>query len=256
LRPESPFRHGRKKVGYEARIVDRAYLQTPDYLKLNRNGVVPTLIHDGTVLTESSVIINYIDDAFPGPPLKPNTPLGVARNWWWMKHADECLAKIGVVTYAISMRPKLLEKTPEEITRYLDGIPDVAKRERRRRVIDLGLKSPDFPVALAGLQLMLSDMEAAISDNSGWLVGDDYSLADTAMTPLVLRLDELQLEGLWQNRHPKVARWWDQIRQRQSYIDCVITTPNPEGPQHAAAGSSALPEIEKLLSRPTQGLGD
>jgi len=250
------FAMAEKNVGYEARIVDRAYLQTPDYLKLNRNGVVPTLIHDGTVLTESSVIINYIDDAFPGPPLKPNTPLGVARNWWWMKHADECLAKIGVVTYAISMRPKLLEKTPEEITRYLDGIPDVAKRERRRRVIDLGLKSPDFPVALAGLQLMLSDMEAAISDNSGWLVGDDYSLADTAMTPLVLRLDELQLEGLWQNRHPKVARWWDQIRQRQSYIDCVITTPNPEGPQHAAAGSSALPEIEKLLSRPTQGLGD
>jgi glutathione S-transferase len=36
------------------------------YLKLNPNGVVPTLVHDGTVVTESSLILYYIDDAFSG----------------------------------------------------------------------------------------------------------------------------------------------------------------------------------------------
>ena len=44
---------------------------TPDYLKLNPNGVVPTLIDDGTVIIESTVINEYIDDAHPGPPLRP-----------------------------------------------------------------------------------------------------------------------------------------------------------------------------------------
>lgn len=242
------FAMAEKGVAYAPRVVDRAYLQTADYLKLNPNGVVPTLIHDGTVLTESSVIINYIDDAFSGPALKPNSPLGIAKTWWWLKRADDCLAMIGVLTYAISMRPKILEKPPEEIANYINGIPDAAKRERRRRVIDLGLDSPDFPVALAGVQGMLSDMEAAIGDESGWLVGDSYTLADTAMTPLVLRLEELQLDQLLLKSYPKVARWWDQIRQRQSYMDCVIATPNPEAPQHSAAGQAAAPDIEERLA--------
>jgi glutathione S-transferase len=46
----------------------------PAYLKLNPNGVVPTLVHDGNVIVESSLILYYIDEAFPDPPLMPNTP--------------------------------------------------------------------------------------------------------------------------------------------------------------------------------------
>ena len=37
----------------------------PAYLKLNPNGVVPTLMHDGEPITESSLILYYIDDALP-----------------------------------------------------------------------------------------------------------------------------------------------------------------------------------------------
>ena len=37
----------------------------PAYLELNPNGVVPTLIHDGEPITESSLILYYIDDALP-----------------------------------------------------------------------------------------------------------------------------------------------------------------------------------------------
>ena len=37
----------------------------PDYVKLNPKHVVPTLVHDGRVLVESSLIIKYLDDAFP-----------------------------------------------------------------------------------------------------------------------------------------------------------------------------------------------
>ena len=35
------------------------------YLKLNPNGVVPTLIHDGAVIIDSSVIMEYLEDVFP-----------------------------------------------------------------------------------------------------------------------------------------------------------------------------------------------
>src|ERR1700740_2908453 len=39
----------------------------PDYLELNPNGVVPTLDHDGSIVIDSSVIIEYLDEIAPGP---------------------------------------------------------------------------------------------------------------------------------------------------------------------------------------------
>jgi glutathione S-transferase len=43
----------------------------PAYMKLNPNAVVPTLIHDGQPIIESSVILYYLDEAFPERPLMP-----------------------------------------------------------------------------------------------------------------------------------------------------------------------------------------
>ena len=51
----------------------------PAYLKLNPNGVVPTRVHDGTVIVESTVIMHYLDDVFPARPLMPRDPLDRTR---------------------------------------------------------------------------------------------------------------------------------------------------------------------------------
>src|SRR5271156_4217676 len=59
--------------------------QKPDYLKLNPNAVVPTLVHDGSVIIESTVICEYIDDEWSDPPLKPTHSLGRARVRLWTK---------------------------------------------------------------------------------------------------------------------------------------------------------------------------
>ena len=39
----------------------------PDYLRLNPNGVVPTLDHDGAIVIDSSVIMEYLDEVSPDP---------------------------------------------------------------------------------------------------------------------------------------------------------------------------------------------
>ena len=49
---------------------------TPEYLKINPNGVVPTLRDNGTVIIESTVINEYLDDAYPKPGLRPDDPAG------------------------------------------------------------------------------------------------------------------------------------------------------------------------------------
>src|SRR4051794_12882738 len=74
-----------KGLTYESHVVDMARLEhhSPEYLKINPNGVIPTLIHDGRPLHESGTICEYLDEAFPDPPLRPNAPYerALMRNW-------------------------------------------------------------------------------------------------------------------------------------------------------------------------------
>ncbi|MBZ9673995.1 maleylacetoacetate isomerase [Mesorhizobium sp. ES1-3] len=52
----------------------------PSYLAVNPQGLVPALIwSDGTLLTQSLAIIEFLDETTPEPPLLPKDPLGRAR---------------------------------------------------------------------------------------------------------------------------------------------------------------------------------
>jgi glutathione S-transferase len=48
---------------------------TPQYLAINPDGQVPALVHDGVVITETTVINEYLEDAFPEPRLRPASAL-------------------------------------------------------------------------------------------------------------------------------------------------------------------------------------
>ena len=86
----------------------------PAYLKLNPNGVVPTLIHDGAPITESSLILYYIDDAFPDPPLMPKQPRQRHRVRMYNKLIDEYVHNsCTILTFATAFRPAFLKMTPE-----------------------------------------------------------------------------------------------------------------------------------------------
>jgi glutathione S-transferase len=56
-----------------------AQLGTPEYLRLNPLGKMPVLEHDGLVIPESSVIAEYLEEAFPTPSLLGETPGDRAR---------------------------------------------------------------------------------------------------------------------------------------------------------------------------------
>ncbi|MEP7007594.1 MAG: glutathione S-transferase family protein, partial [Sphingomonas bacterium] len=60
------------------------------FTAINPEGQVPVLDHDGTIITHTTVINEYLEDAFPDtPPLRPNTPEGNARMRYWNKFVDE-----------------------------------------------------------------------------------------------------------------------------------------------------------------------
>ena len=91
-----------KGLKYESKYVElwRYENLSPDYLKLNPNGVVPTLVHDGTPVINSFCINEYIEDAFPEPPLRPADATERARMRYWAWTADEIHLQLARLTHA------------------------------------------------------------------------------------------------------------------------------------------------------------
>ena len=62
----------------------------PWFVAINPDGQVPVLDHDGQIITHTTVIGEYLEDAFPGAPaLRPPDALGKARMRYWNKFCDE-----------------------------------------------------------------------------------------------------------------------------------------------------------------------
>ena len=63
-----------KGVDYDAVEIDISKPRSPAFLEINPTGKVPTLVHNGKVLNESSIINEYLDEVFPEIPLLPTDP--------------------------------------------------------------------------------------------------------------------------------------------------------------------------------------
>ena len=61
---------------------------SPEFVRINPNGQVPVLIHDGSIVTESTVINEYLDDVFPAVSLRPENPVERARMRIFSKFVD------------------------------------------------------------------------------------------------------------------------------------------------------------------------
>ena len=131
----------------------------PAYLKLNPNGVVPTLVHDGRAIIESSLILYYVDDAFPDPPLMPRTPELRHRARLYNKLIDEYLHNsCTILTFATAFRPNFL-KVPREVwLAEINKAPLKRRAEYKRSVIEHGLDSEFVSDAIAQHKKLLSWM--------------------------------------------------------------------------------------------------
>jgi glutathione S-transferase len=212
-----------KSLDWEARNLDlRAGDQhKPEYLKLNPNGVVPTLVHDDRVLSESSVIMLYLDEIASQNPLQPTDPWERAQMRLWMKRVDEVLHPGNVtLMYATKHRQAVAALPPAEREAHYSRIPNPAVRERQRQAIEKGLDAPDTIVALKAFDKTFAQMEEALSATP-WLAGPQWSIADAAMTPYADRAESLGFLAVWEKSRPRVMEWCNRIRTRPSYQTTV-----------------------------------
>jgi glutathione S-transferase len=187
----------------------------PGYLKLNPNGVVPTLVHDGQPILESSLILYYIDDAFADPPLMPVEPRQRHRVRMFNKLIDEYVHNsCTILTFATAFRPRFLQMGREAWLSEVNKGPLKRRAEYKRSVIEHGLDSEFVADALAQHQKLLKWMAAALSEGA-YLAGDRFSNADCAVIPYILRLELLKLDAM-SAPFPAIADWWGRVRERPS----------------------------------------
>jgi glutathione S-transferase len=213
-----------KGLAYESHPVDLGKLEhhSPEYLKINPNGVIPTLVHDGRALYESGTICEYLDEVFPEPPLRPADPWGRAQMRYWIRYADERIGNLIIFNWRHDLQKVAQKWTDAELAERLAKIPSKERREAWLRVARRPYTEEERAEARAKLVLMLDKMEATLGD-SAWLAGERYGIADIAQVPFVKRIDEEIAPGeMKPERHPRVAKWWASIQARPAFARARI----------------------------------
>jgi glutathione S-transferase len=204
-----------KGLDWEAVRVDlfRAEQYDPKYLKLNPKGVVPTLVHDGKPVIESTLICEYLDETFPDPPLMPSDPWRRTRMRLWSKMVDEGLFD-GVTELSFSaMFRERMRTMPEEIReRRFRNIGDPRRRDRFMSTYEHGVRSPYVLHGVAAYERAFRLLEETLSEGGPWIVGERPTLADINLMPFAARLDYLGLLDLWTSNRPHVQAWWSLAR--------------------------------------------
>lgn len=230
----------------------RGEQMSPDYLKLNPKGVVPTLVHDGQPIIESTIILEYLDDAFPDPPLRPADAPGRARMRLWARVPDDGLhAACGTVSYAAAFGQQVLAfHGREALEARIDRVPDRARAARQRELYEKGFEASFLPDQFRLYDKALRDMETALADRD-WLAGDTFSLADCAMLPYVYRLDRLNLGAMWADR-PRLADWYGRAQARPSWKTAIVAYPGSGTPDYdddlKSKGIDLWPKLRTMLA--------
>ena len=157
-------------------------LQTPEYLQLNPNARIPTLVDDGVVIWESMAINLYLAEKYPMHPADPPT-LGLAAQWsfWAMLELEGLLL---------------------DLLNHRAVLPEFARDPSHAERDELLLQKP-----LAILDKSLSGREH--------LTGREFTVADLNVASILAwgKMARLNLSGF-----PQVARWLNSCLGRPAYI--------------------------------------
>ncbi|WP_386693085.1 MULTISPECIES: stringent starvation protein SspA [unclassified Lonepinella] len=143
-----------KGVAYEAEIVDAQSL-SEDLMELNPYGTLPTLVDRDLVLFNSRIIMEYLDERFPHPPLMPVYPVSRGKTRLLMQRIEQ------------------------------DWYPTLFKVENGT--------AEERESALAQLKEELLAV-APIFDQTPFFMSEEFSLVDCYIAPLLWRMQDLGVE--------------------------------------------------------------
>ncbi len=195
----------------------------PDYLKINPNGVVPALIHDGRAVLDSTVIMEYLEDVRGDVcPLSPQDPVERGRMRWMMRYIDEMPApSIRVPSFNLAFLPHFQDMSEEAFVQLANSKP--LRKEFLLAMGRTGFPQKEMDQAIDRLNRSVARMDEWIAQSGGpWLMGKSVSLADIAVMPVIVRMADINLDKAWEDK-PAIAHWLHLIRTHPAFVPTYYT---------------------------------
>jgi glutathione S-transferase len=186
-----------------------------DWFKaINPRGQVPALEHDGHIITESTVICEYLEDVFPGAnPLRPSDPLKIAEMRVWTKWVDEyfcwCVSTIG---WERHIGPMARAFSDVEFEAYVARIP-VPEQQTKWRHARNGFPKDILAEELRKIGVSVRKLDDQLSKTQ-WLVGDEYTLADICNYAIAGGMQFGFPEFVNASETPHLLRWIEAVAAR------------------------------------------
>ena len=209
---------------------------TPEFVKVNPNGQVPALIHDGVIVTESTVINEYLEDVFPQVPLRPRSAEARAHMRIWSKFVDEYFCP------ALSMHgwnvlvPGIVARLQSgEFDKLLERIPLKEQRDKWKTAATHSFTAEQLADSKRKVGTSIERMEKILS-KSKWLAGEEYSLADVNTYSMVVPVPRFFPEFLNEKVAPRTMDWVKRMNERPAVKATLAMARNsPPGTATATA---------------------
>ena len=184
------------------------------FKKINPNGQVPVLEHEGKFITESTVICEYLEDEFPGTPsLRPADSYGRAQVRVWTKWVDEyfcwCVSTIGWQRFVGGMVRHLND---EEFEKMVERIPLKEQQVKWRRA-RAGFAPEIIEEEMRKIEYSVKKLEARLAV-SPWLAGEQYTLADVCNFAIANGMQNGFAELVNKTVTPHLVAWIHRINER------------------------------------------
>ncbi|WP_420006443.1 glutathione S-transferase family protein [Arenibacterium sp. LLYu02] len=215
----------------------------PEYLAINPNGVVPALVHRGTPVIDSAVILEYLEDILPDvAPMRPKDPVQAAGMRAMMRFIDEVpTPAIRVPSYNLAFLPHFQSMSEEAFQTLADSKP--LRREFLLKMGRSGFPEAEMQEALGRLQRGVDRMNAWIEESGGpWVMGTELTLADIAILPVIVRMEDINLDHMWVDK-PRIAAWLEAIQATPAYVQTYY---------HGSLLTEKYPHLAELKKRPAQ----
>jgi len=228
-----------KGVDYESHYLDLLKFDQhqPEYLKINPDGTIPALVHDDRVLTESTPIMEYVDEQFDGPPLRPKDPTERWRMRWWMRFFDAYFAPpLSMIGWSVFVGPAARQRDPKELAAAIERIPLPSRRIAWRKALFNEFTEEELAESRRRVWYAIGILEDHLSKHT-WIAGETYSLGDINGFNLGYALPLSQPEKCNDQKTPRIMEWLRRIYER------------PAAKQTWAKGRTQMASRIKLLER-------
>ena len=206
-----------KQVQFEGRLMRLVDFEQhePWFVKINPLGQVPVLVHDGRVLNESTLINEYVDDTFPGLPLKPSDAYGRHQMRLWTKFVDEyfCPA-LSFLGWHAMIKNAVAHLSKEEFEAKVARIPLKEQQDKWRESATQQWTAEQLADWRRKVRVSIERIERGILGR--WMMGEQFTLADVSVFSMLINMPQRYADIVNEKDSPKVIAWYARMMERAS----------------------------------------